>query len=34
MAIFRCDECEKYIDLDYDVEHYERCPTINESKEV
>ena len=27
MAVFYCDDCDKYIDLDYDVEHYEQCPT-------
>ena len=28
MAVFYCQVCDNYIDLDWDVEHYDRCPTL------
>ena len=30
MACFYCQVCDRMIDLDWDVEHYERCPTLDE----
>lgn len=27
MANFYCEKCDKHIDLDFDVEHYEQCPS-------
>lgn len=29
MAVFYCEECDKFIDMDYDAEHYDLCPTID-----
>jgi hypothetical protein len=29
-AVFYCDVCDKYVDIDWDVEHYERCPSLPE----
>jgi len=26
MANWWCPKCDKYVDLDFDVEHYEECP--------
>ncbi len=34
MAVFYCQVCDNYIDLDWDVEHYERCPTLPEEDEI
>lgn len=33
MAAFYCQVCDRYIDLDWDVEHYDRCPTLPEEDE-
>ncbi len=33
MAVFYCQVCDKYIDLDWDVEHYDRCPTLPEEED-
>ena len=33
MACFYCQVCDRLIDLDYDVEHYERCPTLPDEEE-
>jgi hypothetical protein len=33
MAVFYCDVCDNYVDLDWDVEHYERCPSLPEEEE-
>ena len=32
MAVFYCQVCDRYIDLDWDVEHYDRCPTLEEEE--
>lgn len=29
MANWWCEECGKLVDLDFDVEHYEKCPTLD-----
>jgi hypothetical protein len=29
MSVFYCEVCDKHIDLDYDVEHYEKCPSLD-----
>lgn len=26
MANYYCEICDKHVDLDFDVEHYEHCP--------
>ena len=33
MAVFYCQVCDRYIDLDWDAEHYDRCPTLPEEGE-
>lgn len=33
MAAFYCQVCDRLIDLDYDVEHYDRCPTLPDEEE-
>ncbi len=29
MSMYSCPVCDKNIDLDFDVEHYENCPESN-----
>ncbi len=33
MAVFYCEVCDRYVDLDWDCEHYERCPTLVDEDE-
>ena len=33
MANFYCEVCDRLIDLDWDVEHYDRCPTLPDEEE-
>jgi hypothetical protein len=33
MAIHYCQDCDNYVDLDWDVEHYDECPLVTERKD-
>ena len=33
MSAFYCHDCDNYVDLDFDAEHYDECPLVTERKE-